>query len=425
MKVGIIGAGFGGLAAGYKLAKQGVGVTIFEADDKPGGLAIGLESPKWEWSLEKHYHHWFTNDYAILALAGEMGHKVITVRPKTSTFIGGGIYQLDSPLSLLMFEKLSFWQRLRTGLVLAYFKFTPSWRSLEGITAEKFLKKWNGERAWDVLWKPLFEKKFAKFAHEIPAAWFWARIKKRTSSLAYPEGGFLSFAQHLDKLIRQCHGNVLYKTPVESLSKDGNKFRVETGKHEYLFDKVICTLPSSLFLKIAKGLPENYVESLIELKGIGTVNLVLLLNKQFLADGTYWLNVNPPHFPFLTVVEHTNFMNKKYYGDKHIVYIGNYLQSDHRYFKKEAVDLLRDFYPYLKTINPKFDKDWIESAYLFKAAFAQPIIPLNYSEKVPSFETPISGLYLCNIQQVYPWDRGTNYAVENGERVADIIIKEG
>ena len=423
MKVGIIGAGFGGLAAGYRLAKKGIGVTIFEADDKPGGLAVGLENADWNWSLEKHYHHWFTNDYAILTLAREIGHKVITVRPKTSTFIDGEIYQLDSPSSLLMFEKLPFWQRVRTGLVLAYFKFTPRWENLEGITAEEFLKKWNGEKAWEVLWKPLFEKKFAKFADGISALWFWARIKKRTASLAYPEGGFLSFAEHLDELIRQRKGNVIYKTPVESLNKVGNVFKVEAGKHEYQFDKIICTLPSPLFLKITKGLPENYVETLINLKGIGTVDLVILLNKQFLTDGTYWLNINPLHFPFLAVVEHTNFMNKKFYGGKHIVYIGNYLQRDHGYFKKEAVELLRDFYPYLKTINPKFDKNWIEGTYLFKAPFAQPIIPLNYSKIVPSFETPIPGLYLCNIQQVYPWDRGTNYAVELGEKVADLVLK--
>jgi protoporphyrinogen oxidase len=182
-------------------------------------------------------------------------------------------------------------------------------------------------------------------------------------------------------------------------------------------------LPSPLFTKITKGLPEKYVNKLHKLKSIGAVNLLLSLNKQFLTDGTYWLNINAIHFPFLSVVEHTNFIDKKHYSNEHLVYVGNYLPHEHEFYKKEVVDLIREFYPYLKTINPKFKTDWVNDAYLFKAPYAQPIIPLNYSTILPSFETPINGLYLCNIQQVYPWDRGTNYAVENGEKVAEMVLK--
>ncbi len=142
-----------------------------------------------------------------------------------------------------------------------------------------------------------------------------------------------------------------------------------------------------------------------------------------MKDNTYWLNIGSKHFPFLAIVEHTNFMDKKYYNNEHIVYVGNYLPLEHPYYKKDAVDLIREFYPYLKTINPEFDRKWINRAYLFKAPFAQPVIPLNYSKIIPSLETPIQGLYLANIQQVYPWDRGTNYAVELGEKVAKLVIE--
>jgi len=114
MKVGIIGAGFSGLAAAYKLARKGAEVTVFEMDDKPGGLAVGFEKPGWKWSLEKHYHHWFYSDMSARNLAGEIGQEVVIEPTKTSTFLDGGIFQLDSPLSLLRFGRISFWQRLRT-----------------------------------------------------------------------------------------------------------------------------------------------------------------------------------------------------------------------------------------------------------------------------------------------------------------------
>jgi protoporphyrinogen oxidase len=126
---------------------------------------------------------------------------------------------------------------------------------------------------------------------------------------------------------------------------------------------------------------------------------------------------------FLAVVEHTNFMDKKFYNNEHLVYIANYLPHEHPYFRRDKLDLFKEFFPYLKTINPKMDKSWIDNIYLFKAYFAQPIIPLYYSRKLPSIITPIKGLYLSNMQQVYPWDRGTNYAVENGQKVAQLVLK--
>ena len=62
MKIGIIGAGFTGLSAAYYLQKKGHSVTLFEKESYPGGLAIGFKEKEWNWTLEKHYHHSFTNE---------------------------------------------------------------------------------------------------------------------------------------------------------------------------------------------------------------------------------------------------------------------------------------------------------------------------------------------------------------------------
>ncbi len=456
MKIAIIGAGFTGLSAGYQLTKNGHDVTIFESEDKPGGLALGFEQDRWDWSLEAHYHHWFTNDDSILDLAKEIGHEVKIVRPKTSTYIDNQIYQLDSPVSLLKFDKLSMVNRLRTGIVLAYLKLTPYWKPLERITAKNFLVKHMGEQSWKILWEPLFVKKFGKYANEISAVWFWARIKKRTPSLAYPKGGFQRFADHVAKTVEKQGAKINYNTQVLNIKKAQGKIRLQFSHPEFIsgsgagqrdpstslrmakrqipkqvrndkrgeeFDFVICTLPSFLFTKITSGLPQDYQKKLLNLKGLGAVNLVLSLKEQFLKDGTYWVNVNEMNFPFLAVVEHTNFMDKKYYNNEHVLYVGNYLDMSHEYFHMQADELAKIFLPYLKKINPEFKKSQINEAYVFKASFAQPVVPLNYSEQVPKMKTPIKNLYLANMQQVYPWDRGTNYAVQLGEEVAELVIR--
>lgn len=84
MKIAVIGAGFTGLSAAHELVKQNHKVFVFEKDPQPGGLAIGYKEKNWNWSLEKHYHHWFTNDNSVLELAKEINFEVVIKRPKTS-----------------------------------------------------------------------------------------------------------------------------------------------------------------------------------------------------------------------------------------------------------------------------------------------------------------------------------------------------
>jgi protoporphyrinogen oxidase len=422
MKIAIIGAGFTGLSAAYRLSKKGVDVVVFEKEKKPGGLASGFKKKNWKWSLDNHYRHIFTSDRMVRNLADEVGQEITFTRPRSSTYFRNDIYQLDSPVSLLTFSQLPFIDRVRTGIVLFYLKLTPFLKPLEKLTAKKFIETLMGNKSWNILWEPLFKKKFGKYSNEVSATWFWARIKKRSASLGYPGGGFQAFAKRIDKLIRQYGGKVHYQSEVESIKKTESGFEVLVGGKIYKFDKIICTIAVPIFIKIAKGLSPTYKKQLSNLKIIGASNLVLSLNEAFFTDNTYWLNVNEKKFPFVAVVEHTNFIDKKHYGGEHLLYVGNYLESSHKDFTKSADEILKTYYPYLKKINKDFKKSWIKDKYLFNDKYAQPIYSTNYSQKIPSLETPIEGLYLANMQGVYPWDRGINYAIELGNKVAELMI---
>ncbi|MEK7450553.1 MAG: FAD-dependent oxidoreductase [Patescibacteria group bacterium] len=418
MKIAIIGAGFTGLSAAYYLTKNNHQVTLFEKDDSPGGLAVGFTQKDWEWSLEKHYHHWFTNDKSILGLAKEIGYKVLIKRPKTSVYLDNSIYQLDSLSKVLTFPKLNLYEKLRMAAVLGLLRYNPFWKPLEKIKAANFLRKAMGKNAYEKIWEPQLINKFGKYANSVSLAWFWARLVKRTPSLAYPEGGFLNFANTLVTKIKQNGGKVLFNTEVTEL-KSNEKLSINTLK----FDAVVVTLPSFSFLKIAPQLPNDYKDKLTSLKGLGSLNLVLRLKKQFLKDGTYWLSICEKNSSVMAVVEHTNFMDKKYYNNEHIVYLGNYLPYDHPHMKMSAEELLKIYDPFLKKINPNYQLSTINYQ-LFKTPFSQPIIPINYSKIMPPFETPLKNVYLANIQQVYPWDRGTNYAVELGQKIAKIVSEK-
>jgi len=422
MNIAIIGAGFTGLSAGYYLSKAGVDVTIFEVGDKPGGLASGFTEKKWKWSLEAHYHHLFLSDNVILDLAKEVGQEIVFERPITSSLVEKKIYQLDSAASLLKFPKLPVIDRIRTGLVLFYLKYTTSWEPLEKYKAEKFLKALMGKRSWKVLWEPLFVSKFGKYSTEIPLSWFWARIKKRSAKLGYPVGGFQTFVEAIEKEIRKNRGKINYNSLVESIERKDKRLYLTVNGSRETFDRVICTLPTGEFAKVTKGLPSNYVKKLNQLTGIGAINMILSLKSKFFEDGSYWLSINDK-MPYVAVVEHTNFIDKRNYNNENLLYIGSYMPPNHEYFGKSKEQLLKIYLPYLKKINPRINKLLINKFWLFRDKFAQPIVTLNYSKSIPKMKTPIEGLYLANMQQVYPWDRGTNYAVELGKKVADLMIK--
>lgn len=432
-RVAIIGAGFAGLAAAHKLvSRKEFSVDIFEKDSRPGGLAVGFKKPLWDWTIEHAYHHLFTSDHFAVNLAQELNIEVIYKRPITATYTHNKIVQLDSPLSLLKYPYLNFTEKIRTALSLGYLKFSPFWHSLEKVTAKAWLSKYQGKRVWRELWEPLFVGKFGKFADSIAMSWFWARIYKRSASLGYIEGGFQALAEKLKVSLEKQGVKFYFNTPVIQGVLHNNSWRLTAISQELKathYDSVIVTTPMPIFLKQFPQLPQNYQLRYAKTQHLHALNMLLELKSSFLPrlsasdGGPYWLNINDTSFPFLAVVEHTNFMDKKHYGGNHLLYVGNYLPQNHKYFKMTKEELFKIFKPYLLKINPDFDfSSSLLDFNLFVGPFAQPVITTNYSQICPSQTTPLPNLFMGNLDSVYPWDRGTNYAIELGYKLAQKVL---
>lgn len=419
MRIAIIGAGFTGLSCAYQLSKQGFEITVFEKENLSGGLASSFKTKIWQWPLEKYYHHLFTSDSASLKLAKEIELPIFFGRPKTKNLIDEKIYPLDSPLDVLRFEKLSFFERMQMGATLACLKVAPFRKSMEKTTIASTLPKLMGEKPYKILWEPLLGAKFGIYKDHIPLSWFWARIKKRSSKLGYPEGGFQNLAHKIQKTTENFGAKFYFQTEIKKISQEKGKLKIADS----YFDKAIFTASPTIFLKTAEDLPTDYINQLKELKTLASLVLVLILKKQFLKDNTYWLNICRKDFPFLTIVEHTNFIDKIHYGNQHLVYIGKYSSWEDPCLSKSKDELLKIYNPFLKKINRDYESSIIETK-LFVDLCAQPVITRNYSKIVPSFKTPIENLYLACMHQVYPWDRGVNYAIELGEKMAKKILRE-
>jgi protoporphyrinogen oxidase len=429
MKVAIVGAGVGGLAAAYDLVRTGAEVTIFEATDTVGGLSGGFKIPRWDWSVEHYYHHWFATDSHILGLIEELGwsHRVLFPRPITAVYHNGQFYPLDSPLAVLRFPGIPFHDRVRLGVVIAYLRYIARWEPLEEFTADSWMRRWVGDRAYKALWEPLLVGKFGPHYREVNMAWMWARFKARTPRLGTFEGGFQAFMDDLADRVRVEGVEIRMRSPVVRVepSLDGG-FRVTFTDGEMTVDKCLATTSPGELAKLAPALPSEYLERLARMKSMGAVVIVMALKHQLSEGGVYWHNLpKEAGFPFLSLVEHTNFISREFFGGDHIVYCGDYLDPDHEYFSLSKEALLERFLPALRRINSKFNPDWVRDTWLFRTDYAQPVPPVNHSRVIPDLRTPIPGLWFASMSQVYPWDRGTNFAVEIARRTARQMLLEG
>lgn len=425
-EVAIIGAGFTGLSAAYELSKAGINVTVLEAQSDMGGLAAAFSIGERAEKLDCFYHHWFTNDLEVMQLVKELNlcSKVKINPSNTGMYYANQFFKLSTPWDLLKFSPLCFTDRIRLGLLALKARKVENWQELEGKTAAEWLRELGGEQVYRVVWEPLLRGKFGAVADEISAVWFWNKLKLRGSSrgkggeerLAYFKGGFVALIEALAAKVRQLGSEIKTSCPVISVQPHNGGWLIKTASGEIFANRVIATPALPLLADMLQdwATPE-YLAKLNRIHYLANVCLVLELDHS-LSD-TYWLNVNDPSFPFVGVIEHTNFQDKKHYAGKHIVYLSKYLPHTDALYLMSDDELLAFALPHLKRMFPEFEASWILNHHVWHARWAQPVVEKHYSQLIPACESPQRGLFLASMAQIYPEDRGTNYAIREGRRM--------
>ncbi len=426
--INIVGAGFTGLTMAYYLSKNGWIVNLIEKDNEVGGLAASYKVNGQY--LEKFYHHWFTNDNDIISLIKDLKcEENIISRPiKNGMYFANNFFKLSSPLDLLKFKPLNFINRIRLGFVVLNVRIIKNWIKLENITAKDWLVKICGKQGYKVVWEPLLKGKFGRYAEEVSAVWFWNKLKLRGGSrgekgkeyLAYYKGGFGALADRMVEKIIENNGKLILNAEVVEATNEGVKLKDNTF---YKADKTVLTIPFPIIANVLKNIaPIEYINSLLKVQYIGNVCLTLELNKS-LSD-IYWLNVNDPGFPFVGVIEHTNFEPIESYKGRHIVYLSKYLPTDETLYNMTEKEFFEYAVPYIKKMFPLFEESWVVDYHVWRDAYSQPLVTLHYSKIIPSHKTPLSNVYINTMAQIYPEDRGTNYAVREGKLMAEKIISQ-
>jgi protoporphyrinogen oxidase len=427
--IAVIGGGITGLTAAYRLASEGHRVTLWERGQQLGGQANAF--PVAGSALERFYHHLFQSDRHIVALAEEIGigDRLVWLPSNVGYFADGRIWPLNGALDLLRLGFLPFPDRLRVGLVTAYLQRVRDWKPFEQVTAERWLRRTLGQRAYDRTFGAQLRAKFGSYHDQVAMVWFWGKIWLRTTSrrsplegerLGYFRGSFNVLVDALAGAARQAGATLNAGSgPSAIRSVPGGGWELLFDDEKTAVDAVVVTTPSPILARLVPELPERYRRLLSGLEYEAAIVALLQLREPL--SNIYWLNVADDDLPFTGVIEHTNFISPEEYGGKRFVYLSKYLEPDHPYFALSDEALIETYIPYLKRINPRFDRSWIEESWVFRERAAQPIIPLNYGERIPDHRTGLPGLYLANTTQIYPEDRGTNYSVRLGNDIAALV----
>jgi protoporphyrinogen oxidase len=429
-KILIIGGGFTGMTAALRLsANPDFSITLVESSSQLGGLAGGF--PICGTHLEKTYHHLFLTDTSILDLVQELKlqDKLVWLESSVGIFRDGKIHSFKTPMDLLRFAPCSFIGRLRTGFAALYLKHQKNWRGMARQTAQNWMLRACGRSAMETIWTPLLKGKFDRHYQNVSMAWFWARIHTRANSraggggekLGYFKGGFQVVTSTLENAIRRNGVNIRTGISVEKIS--GDRTAIINGE-TVSFDACLFTGPSPAFAKLlpAQDSLADYTAGLRSIEYLGATCLVFT-SDQSLGD-YYWVNVNEPDAAFLVFIQHTRLTGTESYAGKNVYYIGAYLAPDGKVFNLSDDELAKLWFDYLKKMFPAFDAARIGERHVFRFRAAQHIVDTSYEARIPDYRTPLPGVFLSNFSQIFPEDRGTNFAVREGEKIARLIQEE-
>lgn len=422
--VAIIGAGAMGLAAAYHALAAGHTVTVYEADTVPGGMAAHFDFDGL--SLERFYHFVCKADQPTFDLMRELGisDKMCWRDTSMGYFIDGRHYRWGDPLSLLRFPLLGIVSKVRYGLQMFLSTKRTDWAPLENVSAKDWFISGSGQKAYDVLWRRLFELKFFEYADNVSAAWIWTRIKRIGTSrrsifqeqLGYIDGGSQTLVQALVDAIEARGGQLRLGAKVSEITNEGDRVTgvVVDGVH-LLHDAVIATVPTPFISRLVPGFSATTKARYDAIRNIGVVCVVLKLARPVTKH--FWLNINDARIDIPGIVE---FSNLRPVSDT-IVYVPYYMPQTHPKFGRDDASFVSEAFDYIRLLNSAIGPEDLKASSVGRLRYAQPVCEPGFLAKLPPVVTPIVGLQIADTCYYYPEDRGISESVRYGRLMAAAV----
>lgn len=422
----VLGAGPMGLMAAMELLKAGHAVDLYERDDRIGGMSATFDFDGLE--IERYYHFICKTDFALFRLLDELklAHTLRWVDTRMGYFHKGKLQDWGNPLALLKFNGLGLIGKFRYGLHALYAKSIKDWRPYDKLLAATWIRRWVGQRAYDVLWKRLFELKLYEYTEQISAAWIGTRIQRVAKSrrnlmhesLGYLEGGSATLLRAMERFIVERGGRIHLKSGIERVVvHDKRVTGIVVNGDELPCDVVVSTAPIQYVPRLVPDLPPDFAARINAITNIPVACVILKLSQPL--SHNFWTNINEPDMDVPGLIEYTN-LNAE--SGQHIVYAPFYMPKTHPKWSRSNAELIDEVLGYLPRINPAFRAEWVRARHCHRYDFAQTICPPGFHDMLPPMRTPIEGLFIADTAYYYPEDRSINESVNVACQLARVTL---
>jgi len=428
-KFGIVGGGIMGMTLALRLAQQGKKVTLFESATELGGLVSSWKMNDVEW--DKFYHVILLSDFRTRNILKEIGleDKIEWVETKTGFYMNGKLYSMSDTIEFLKFPTLNLIDKFRLGLTILVASKIKNWKRLEKIPVTEWLQKWSGTNTFNKIWLPLLRAKLGESYTKTSAVFIWATIQRlygaRRSGLkkemfGYVPGGYKIVVEAFkQKLLAEGIDVRTRYIANEIKAAPGNKAQVSfTDGMIEEFDKVISTLPSVLSAKICNGLSEKEIQKLNDINYLGVICVAVLLDKP--VSDFYVTNITDAWVPFTGVIEMSALVDKKYFGNNHLIYLPKYVSPIDPLFNYSDEEIKKFFISNFKKMYPWLTDDNLKFVGVARARHVITVLTKNYSANLPQVATSIPNVFIVNTSYILDGTLNVNETI----RVAETKLKE-
>jgi protoporphyrinogen oxidase len=405
----VIGGGPAGLTAGYLLAKKGLPVIVFEAEDQVGGLAKTAVREGYRFDLGGH--RFFTKAKEVDDLWHEIMREEFLERPRMSRIYWNGKF-LDYPLrGPDVIKKLGPVELTRAFLSYLWAQVKPKGPE---ETYEQWVSNRFGKRLFNLFFKAYTEKVWGVPTSEIRAEWAAQRIKGLSffsaaksaflgnrdnkiksliSKFNYPRFGPGQMWETMTDDIRRLGGEVRLNARVTRLDFEGNRcVRAWVGDEAIECSAAISSLP--LRNTVGMAHPSPRAEVMAAAKGLryrDFLTVALVLDGEDLFPDN-WIYI---HEPKVNVGRIQNFRswspwmvpdpNKACVGLEFFCFAGDRLwEAD----DEELVQLGMRELEQLRLAR----RDQLEFGFVERVPKAYPMYDAEYADRVHAIRSWLDGL---------------------------------
>lgn len=433
MRIGIVGGGIMGISLAYFLSRRGVSVEIYEASPTIGGLAGPYHLADGT-TIDRFYHTILSSDRHLIELCSELGisDRLRFNETKMGFYYNRQVYSMNNIVQFLRFPPLGWVDRFRLGLTVLYAQLIKDWNHLEGIDVESWLVRLSGKGTFENIWRPMLKAKFDGSFENTPATYIWSRLVRMKSTrngasqkeeAGHLIGGYLTLLEAMMAKVQAQDGHIFYQTPVKEIVIENEQvIGLRVGDEIRSYDAVIATLQTPIFARLIPAASPEYRDFLAKTDYLGVIAALMVMDRPLTG---YWtINITDDSIPFTGIIETTTYIDSRYVGGHHLVYLPKYTAPGSEWQKKSDEEITAIWLENLQKMFPDFSQESIRYFVVNREKYVEPIHGLNQTDLIPSIQTPISNLYLATTAQIYP-------ALTNGESVshmakeaAELVLEE-